>query len=426
MVLFADWLRQDGGEAHRHTVLTVDHRLRAQSAAEARAVAAHAAALGFRHVVLEWQGPKPRTGLQATARQARYRLMCDYLAGRSLRTLLVAHTCDDQAETLLMRLARGSGLDGLAAMAPTTAVRREPGCDAVRLVRPLLSVSKARLRATLEARGIAWTEDASNDQPAFERTRWRAARGDLEALGLASELLALSAGRLQRARAAIEAITDGYCAAQAGVVRTDPCGAFRIDRPRLRQVPEEIALRLIGRCITAAGGGEEPVPLAGLEPVVARVWGGGPGEADGHWTLARAKIKAAGAAIDIKREPGRLPLPVTTVAAGTKMLWDGRFMVEIAAGFAGRLKLGALGPAGVAALKARARGIRGSPALLLTPAFWREDELLAVPAAGFWAHAGLEAMISAHFKGLRYNSPSGRLGLEAPRCYAQSSWPQQP
>ena len=407
MVLFADWLRQEGGEAHRHSVLTVDHRLRVQSAAEARWVAARAGALGFRHVVLEWQGPKPRTGLQAAARAARYRLMHDYMARHGMRTLLVAHTRDDQAETLLMRLARGSGVDGLAAMAPATCVRRRAGGEAVRLVRPLLSVSKVRLRATLEARGMAWMEDASNDQPTFERTRWRRARSDLEALGLASELLARSAGRLQRARAALEAITDGYCTAHAGVVRTDPCGAFRIDRQRLRQVPEEIALRLIGRCITAAGGGMEPVPLAGLEPVVARVWGAGPGEADGHWTLARAKITAAGAAVAIEREPGRLPLPTMTVAAGAKMLWDGRFLVEIAAGFAGKLKLGALGPAGVAALKPRAGALKGSPAWLLTPAFWREDQLLAAPAAGFWAHEGLEAMISAHFKGLRYNFPDG-------------------
>ena len=401
MVLFADWLRQQGGDGNRHIVLTVDHRLRAQAAAEARAVAEHAAALGFRHAVLEWRGPKPQTGLQAAARAARYRLMGVYMAAHGLRTLLVAHTRDDQAETLLMRLARGSGLDGLAAMAPATEVRLVEGCDGVRIVRPLLSVSRARLRATLQERGVAWLEDPSNAQPAFERTRWRAARSELEQLGLSSERLALSARRLQRARAALEAVTDDYCAAEGSLVRTDPLGAFHIDRQRLRRAPEEIAVRLIGRCITAAGGLHEPAPLAGLEPILARVWGGRPGEVDGCWTLARARIKASGAAVDIEREPGRLALPVVTVAAGAKLLWDGRFSVEIAPGFEGRLRVRALGPAGRAELKRRGRAIKGSPALLLAPGFWRGDELLAVPAVAFWAHAGLQRVISAHFKGLR-------------------------
>jgi len=398
MALFADWLVQQGGDRRRHTVLTVDHHLRPGSAAEARMVAERAAALGFRHVVLDWLDPKPSTGLQAAARDARYRLMCDYLAAHGMTTLLVAHTRDDQAETLLMRLARGSGLDGLAAMAPAREVEVRQGSGALRVVRPLLGLSKVRLQATLEARGIAWIEDPSNAEPAFERTRWRALRRDLEAAGLSSEMLALSARRLQRARAALEAITDAQCAAP-GFVHTDPSGAFRIDRQRLRKAPEEIALRLIGRCIAAAGGLPEPVPLAGLEPVVASVWGG-PG--DGCWTLARAQIKVKSNAIAVERELGRSPPPVATVAAGAKLLWDGRFWVEIARTCDGPLEVRAVARAGLADLKRRGRAIKASPALLLAPAFWRADELLAVPSAAFWAQQHLETMISARFKGLRY------------------------
>jgi tRNA(Ile)-lysidine synthase len=411
MVLFADWLGQQGVDVGRHTVLTVDHHLRSTSGAEARMVADRAAALGFRHVVLDWQDPKPPAGLQAAARDARYRLMRDYLTAHGMTTLLVAHTREDQAETLLMRLARGSGLDGLAAMAPARDVELRQGCGALRVVRPLLGLSKVRLRATLEVRGIAWIEDPSNAEPAFERTRWRALGSDLGALGLSSEMLALSAQRLHRARAALEAITDDQCAAP-GLVHTDPCGAFRIDRQRLRRAPEEIALRLIGRCIAAAGGLPEPAPLAGLEPVVARVWGGGPGDA-GCWTSARAQIKARGNAVAVEREPGRLPPPVATIAPGAKLLWDGRFRVEIAPAFEGRIEVRALARAGFAELKRQGRVIKSSSALLLTPAFWRADELLAVPPVAFWAQQGLEAMISAHFKGLRYNfAPRATRGRE--------------
>jgi tRNA(Ile)-lysidine synthase len=409
MVLFADWLGRQGSDCGRHIVLTVDHRLRPQSGAEARWVAERAAALGFRHVVLDWQDPKPSTGLQAAARAARYRLMGDYLSAQSITTLLVAHTRDDQAETLLMRLARGSGLDGLAAMAPTRAAEVREAGTPLEVVRPLLDVSKARLQATLKERAIAWIEDPSNAEPAFERTRWRALRSDLAALGLANETLALSARRLQRARAALEAITDHQCSVP-GLVLTDPLGAFRIDRQQLRRAPEEIALRLLGRCIAAAGGGSEPAPLAALEPLVARVWGGGPDDADGCWTLARAQIRARGNAIAIEREPGRIPPGVATVTGGAKLLWDGRFRVEVAQAFEGRLEVRALGRAGHAVLKRSGKAIKASSALLMAPGFWRADELIAVPCVAFWALQGLERTISAHFKGLRYNFVSHPTG----------------
>jgi tRNA(Ile)-lysidine synthase len=403
MVLFADWLRQRGKDAAQHTVITVDHRLRPSSGAEALLVATLATGLGFRHAVLEWHGPKPQAGLQAAARKARYQLMGRYLAAHGMTTLLVAHTREDQAETLMMRLARGSGLDGLAAMAPLRHFGLRDGCRELCIARPLLSVSKTRLRATLRERSVPWIEDPSNAQAAFERTRWRAALDDLEALGLSSQRLALSARRLRRARAALEAITDDYCAEECGLVRTNPVGGFRIDRQRLNRAPEEIVLRLIGRCIGAAGGLPEPAPLAGLEPVVSGVW---ESKVDGAWTLARAQIKAAGATVEIEREPGRLPLPVLDMAAGSKLVWDGRFTLEVAPGWDGPLKVRALGPPGLAELRRLGRAVKASSALLLTPSFWRAQELLAVPTVTFWARPGLEAMMSAHFKGLRYNSSS--------------------
>lgn len=403
MVLFADWLRQRRADAGVHTVLTVDHGLRPESAAEARAVADHAAALGFRHAVLAWRGPKPATGLQAAARAARYQLMRAHMAAHGIATLLTAHTRDDQAETLLMRLARGSGLDGLAAIAPSIETGTGGGSGALRIVRPLLAVAKTRLRATLEARGIAWIEDPSNQSPAFERTRWRAARADLEALGLSGEMLALSARRLQRARAALDAVTDQYCAPREGLVHTDPCGIFRIDRARLCQLPEEIAVRVIGRCIAAAGGSGEPVPMGRLEAIVAGLWQGRADEVGG-WTLARAQIAATGGTVEIQREPGRLALPVVTVGGGDKVLWDGRFIIEIADGLQGSLEVRALGEAGLAELKRLGPAIKGTSGLLLAPSLWCQGGLAAVPAVDFWVGSSLEGLVSVSFRGLRYNS----------------------
>jgi hypothetical protein len=206
---------------------------------------------------------------------------------------------------------------------------------------------------------------------------------------------------LQRARAALEAVTDAQCAE----VHTDPCGVFRLDRAKLRLAPEEIALRLIGRCISAAGGSGEPVPLAGLEPIAAKVWRGG---AAGSWTLARAQITASGDSIQVEREPGRLPLPVLTLAGGARVLWDGRFAIEIAVGFEGYVEVRALGASGVAELKRLGSAAKGTSALLLAPSFWRSSSLLAVPAIDFWMCGGLEGTISAEFMGLRYNSGHDR------------------
>ena len=404
MVLFADWLRQAGADPAVHTVLTVDHRLRPESAGEVREVAGRAAALGFSHEALVWEGEKPRSGLQAAARRARYRLMCDYLRAHAIDMLLTAHTRDDQAETLLMRLARGSGLDGLGAMAPWLELGPGAGTGAVQIARPLLGVAKARLRATLEERGIPWIEDPSNQSLAFERTRWRAARGNLEALGLSGEMLALSARRLQRARTALEAVTDQYCAEGAGMVHTDRCGLFRIDREKLRRAPEEIALRVIGRCIAAAGGSGEAVPLAKLESMVAKLWSGKACNATGSRTLARAQITATGDVVQVEREPGRQALPVLTVAAGAKALWDGRFRIAIADGFEGSLDVRPLGGSGLAVLKRAGIAVKGTSALRLVASFWRENELLAVPAIDFWARQDLEGRISADFAGFAYNS----------------------
>jgi tRNA(Ile)-lysidine synthase len=406
MVLFADWLRQRGADIGAHTVLTVDHRLRPESAAEAETVAGLAAKLGFRHATLVWEGPKPRTGLQAAAREARYRLMGDYAGARGTPMLLSAHTLDDQAETLLMRLARGSGLDGLTGIAPSARL------GSLRIVRPLLEVPKARLRASLEQRGIPWIEDPSNQSPAFERTRLRTARGALDALGLTSDMLGLSVRRLQRVRAALDSVTDSLCAEPGGAVCTDACGLFHIDRKQLMRAPEEIVLRVLARCVAAAGGSDEPVPLGKLEPIVAslrRCF-----EA-GSWTLARALITAAPDTVQVEREPGRLPPPRLTLAGGSRALWDGRFAIHVAEGFEGSLEVRALAAEGLAELRRLGARVKGTRPLHLVPSFWRDSLLLGVPALEFWAAPDLAGLVSATFVGLRYNSgmPDRRLGDES-------------
>ncbi len=368
-------------------------------------VGARATALGFRHAVLTWEGAKPATGVQAAARAARYRLIAEHARAHGIGLVLTGHTADDQAETLLMRLARGSGLDGLAAMAPLTElpVGGADSAHVLKLGRPLLEVPKARLRATLQERGISWLEDPSNQQPAFERTRLRAARAQLEALGLTTDMLALSARRLQRARAAVERAVADFCGESAHVA-VDPCGVIRIATPALRRQPAEIALRVLSWAVAAAGGSQEPIPLANIETLAQTLCAS---DATGAWTLARAKVIATTDTILFEREPGRESPAVLRLAPGAEAVWDGRFLVKAGARLSGALEVRALGIDGVRLVRSAAAlpPAISADALRALPAFWRGESLIAAPNLAFWPEEATRGQLSATFLALgKYNS----------------------
>ncbi|HEU0063243.1 MAG TPA: tRNA lysidine(34) synthetase TilS [Hyphomicrobiaceae bacterium] len=406
MVLFAEWLARSGRTPTEVFVLTVDHGLRPQSRAEAEWVAQMAAGLGFRHAILPWTGPKPKTGVQAAARAARYRLLAQFMGTTGLSVLVTAHTADDQAETLLMRLARGSGLDGLAAMAPRAPLDAPtPGLERdMVLARPLLGIAKAALTAALEARGVPWLDDASNSALVFERSRWRAAGDTLARLGLKRDSLALSARRLQRARAALDWALAEFCAAAAGRYRVDPCGFISIDGEAWRALPSELKLRVLARGIAAAGGAGHPLPLAKLEALADRL----ARSTAGRWTLARTAVRAAPGTIVLEREPGRRPCPELALAPGQRGLWDGRFWVAAGPELGFSVAVRALGPAGLAALRRQVPLPVAVPAgsLRALPGFWTEAKLFAVPSLAFPQVGGL---VSATFAPLA-GPAEGRVG----------------
>ncbi|MFO1173252.1 MAG: tRNA lysidine(34) synthetase TilS [Hyphomicrobiaceae bacterium] len=320
MHLFVRW--QGLSAAPPAIVLTVDHGLRPEAAAEAQAVVASAKRLGLEARVLRWAGDKPATGLQEAAREARYRLLGEAAQAQGLDAIVTAHTEDDQAETLLMRLARGSGLDGLAAMPGVTHLA------GVKLVRPLLRVPKARLLGTLSEAGIGYVRDPSNLDPRFERTRLRAAAPVLEGLGLTSAALARTSRRLERARAALDATTDDLAVASVAV---DDLGVARLDLASLTAAPEEIAVRLVARIVTTIGGDGDAPSLAKLEALTAWLRSAG----DGARTLGRTEVRLGGgrsAQAIFLRESRRSPLPVVPLAGGTAILWDGRFRIALEGG----------------------------------------------------------------------------------------------
>lgn len=404
MVLFGDWLRRRDADLAAHVVLTVDHGLRASSASEASLVAAQARRLGFRHKVLVWSGPKPTSGIQAAARDARYRLMAEQMSAEGIAPLFTAHTRDDQAETLLMRLARGSGLDGLAAMAAVARLPAAAGSDhasgsAMHLLRPFLDVSKERLIATLRNRRIGWIEDPTNEAVEFERTRLRAARGELERLGLTNEMLALSAARLGRVRDALDAATARFIAREGGNVAADRLGRITIDRRKLREAGVEIALRVLGRAVAAAGGSSGRPPLSSLEIMAAELV---QGSGSGAWTLSRAKVATDDREVTVEREPGRAHLPSLVLARGASAVWDGRFFVQASADLPhASVNVRPLGDAALSKLRRHDPAPVAAPfgPAALVPSFWTEDTLLAVPPLQHWGEPRYRELLHAEFLG---------------------------
>ena len=240
MHLAARWCALPGRAASKPTILTVDHGLRAGSAAEAAEVARLARGLGFEHVLLRWEADKPKSNLQAAARAARYDLMAAHCHAAGIRVLVTAHHLEDQAETVLMRLGRGSGVDGLAAMPEAGAWA---GID---LLRPLLDLSKVRLTATLEAAGLEWIEDPSNQNERFERVRVRRALARLESLGITADRLALTARRMRRARAALDAATSELL---ERALELGPAGDCRIAADALRRAPTRLRCARSSACL---------------------------------------------------------------------------------------------------------------------------------------------------------------------------------
>jgi tRNA(Ile)-lysidine synthase len=239
--LLANWCSRAGIAL---ACATIDHGLRPESALEAEAVAQLCQLLNVPHRILQWQGSKPSTGLQKAARNARYALLGAEAARLGCSHVTTAHTLDDQAETVMMRLAHGSGLDGLAGMKMLSAM---PSPHAgITLARPLLTIAKTRLIATCTAHDWPCVQDPSNENLRFERVRWRKLMPLLAAEGLTPERLATFAARNQSVTAALDWEAERWL----GIVDIDHAkGKVMIDMSRYVVVPTAILTRFLLRAV---------------------------------------------------------------------------------------------------------------------------------------------------------------------------------
>lgn len=367
LAILADgWARLRGGEI---CALSVDHRLRPESGAELSRLGGWLSARRIRHHILVWHGERPASGLQEAARAARYRLLAGWCRGHGCLHLLTAHHREDQAETHLIRRATGSGADGLAGM---PAVRELDGC---RILRPLLSIGKARLIATLAAERQPFIADPSNHDPAFARARLR----DAAAPAVDLDLLLDRVEQLGRARAAREREGDALL---ARAVAVHPAGFASLDPALLLTAAPSLAERVISAVVVTLGGRSYPPrrrQVARLIRVLA-------GDAEGGHTLGGCRFVGWRGRILVLRELAAADAPIR-VAPGARLVWDRRFAVAGPPGPPGSFTLGYLGRAGVAELALRAPGLQqvALPPLVrpILPALRDEDGIVAVPHLGY-------------------------------------------
>lgn len=350
-----------------HTA-TVDHGLRPEARLEAEWVGDIAAKLGLPHRILSWDAAKPKSGIQQAARNARYRLLRDHATEIGAGVVVTAHHQDDQAETVLMRLARGSGIDGLAGMAPLS--------DGI--ARPLLGLPKSRLVATLEHLGVTWREDPSNDSLAFERVRLRRVLPYLREAGLTAEPIATSANRLRRAASALDQITAEawrtHVTLHDGLVAMMPEALWCA-------LPEEIRVRLIVRLLRGFSHIDAARLLSRAEAIAARLL-----EPDfRRQTTGGATIERTEDKLSVWREPGRLGLPTVKLPPGESALWDGRFAVSADRSAPAAVEVRAVGLPALRKIRSHAQRLPMLPDRILAtaPGFWAGETLVSVPSFEF-------------------------------------------
>jgi tRNA(Ile)-lysidine synthase len=353
--------------------VTIDHALRPDSAAEAATVAQTAAALRIPHHILRWDGQKPTGNLQSLAREARYALLAQAARESGADTVVTAHTEDDQAETFLLALQRGSSVYGLAGM------RLVRAFDGLKIARPLLSVTRERLRSTLRAEAISWIEDPSNANDRFARVRLRQNKEALVALGLSAQILRQTATRLARAADALDIYIDRLIARTCHVFLG---GIIRVDLAGFTDEPAEVRLRAMARLLAGLSGAAYVPRFERLERFAAAFEAGLTASRPMQRTLgsvtARLVIRKGAPCLWLFAEEGRCRFSPLVIRPGEIVEWDRRIRVSLSQ-TAHLVEVRALG--------AGARQRLGSPeafevpsaALATLPALWTPSgEIVAI------------------------------------------------
>jgi len=343
--------------------VTVDHDLRKESAAEAQFVAETCRNLSVQHHILKWQNQGRSGNLQDAARRARQTLIGDWAKMQGITHIALGHTLDDQAETVLLRLARGSGVDGLSGMA---VMRQDKGLT---WVRPLLQVKRQALRDYLTAQNRTWIDDPSNDDPRFDRVKARLALAHLKDLGIEAEGLASTADKMRMARVSLETSTLDLLNTVANI---SDVGEVMIDYPAFINAPAELRFRLFAATLCWISGAPYRPRFDSLRALLDRL-------DTKVQTLHGCTVQLKSGKLIVRREFARVQ-----PSCPIDQIWDYRWQVT-QVGETSATHIAALGADGLAKCENWRDTGRDRQALLTTPAVWNGQDLAAAPLAG-WAN----------------------------------------
>ena len=342
------------------SAVTVDHGLRPEAADEAQEVGRICRGLGVDHLILKWQGWDGSGNLQDQARRARYRLIADWAKAQGIGAVALAHTADDQAETFLMRLARGAGVDGLSGM------QRRRDAQGIIWLRPLLQVERSQLRNYLTGKGVRWIDDPSNEDGRYERIKARQVLAALAPLDIDAHVLSGVAQNLRDGRDALEVQTK----AAADSVATIDAGDVVFDRAGLMSLPVEITRRSLVHAVKWVSSAEYGPRGTALSDALASLTKGTDS------TLHGCHLLAGKTELRVTRELQA----VKDLTCPPEAVWDSRW--QLSGPENNGLAISALGEEGLRLCPDWRETGRPRVALLATPAVWRKQELVAAPLAG--------------------------------------------
>ncbi|WP_284375196.1 tRNA lysidine(34) synthetase TilS [Amylibacter marinus] len=368
LYLMRAWADQVGRKIF---VATVDHGLRPESSDEAQMVSERCAKLGVPCEILKWRGWDRRGNTQDEAREARARLIGEWAGRIGVCAVATGHTAEDQAETFLMRLARGSGVDGLSGMASM----RTKGNTV--WFRPMLSLRRDDLRQYLKTKRVKWIDDPSNEDLRFDRIKMRKAQKALDGLGLTVDRLVETATRMSTARRGLERLTKFHA---AGVAKPSALGSVYLDLQAFGALPLELRYRLFAHCLMWVSGAPYRPRFDALLESAAKL-----SQGQDH-TLLGCHILTDGTTAEVCREVSA----VNAFKGGD--VFDGRWKVIGPAG----ADIRPLGPEGLPKCPEwRALGA-SRLSLMSCPSVWHSDELIAAPLAGIQGEWRFELRRSVH------------------------------